>query len=258
MKFVNMSKEEFMEQKLLYKYMPLEQALMTLDGCYLWFANPTTWKDPFEKRFIDAKYMDGNHERNFLWKNRIFCICMTQTMVSEAAWQVYAQGKIGVQFRIYRDALLKELKAMEKDYNVYIGKAEYMKTDDIRRDLSKVPFNPPQTTGVNTYNYAARLLMLKRVAFQYEDEVRILLVSKDTKNTGYRKGVKMAYQCENTDLILRIVLDPNLEKMTYEMIKERLEDKYKFVSYNKPDDTKFNRVIQSAIYKDKDNLVIRF
>ena len=54
MKFVNLSQEEFLSKKLLFKYMPLEQALLTLEGKYLWFANPTTWNDPFEKRFIEA------------------------------------------------------------------------------------------------------------------------------------------------------------------------------------------------------------
>lgn len=257
MKFVNITEKEFLNQKLLYKYMPLEQALMTLEGRYLWFANPTTWNDPFEKRFIECKYYDGNEERNFLWKNRIFCICMSQTMVSEAAWQVYSSGKIGVQFRIKRDVLLKQLELMENNYDIYIGKMEYMKTEDIMKNLSQIPFNPAPAKDINTDTFAARLFMLKRVAFQYENEIRILLVSKD-KEPGYRKGIKMPYRCKNTDMIQRIVLDPKLEKMTFEMIENVLVDKYKFSSYKKSDGTVFNRVIQSAIYHDMSSKEIHF
>ncbi len=99
--------------------------------------------------------------------------------------------------------------------------------------------------------------MLKRVAFQYENEIRILLVGKE-KSPGYRKGIKMPYKCLNTDLIQRIILDPKLEKMTFGMIESLLIDKYKFAAYEKPDGTIFNRVIQSAIYLDKSSKEIHF
>ncbi len=258
MDFVNITRKEFLSDALLYKYMTLESALITLDTKKLWFANPTTWKDPFEKRFIEAKYLDGKEEKEFKWKNRIFSICMSQTKVSEASWRIYSPDSIGVQLRINRDVLLDELKKMEGDYNIYIGKAEYMKTDEITRNLSAIPFNPPQRTSVNTDIYAARLFMLKRLAFQYEDEIRIMLVKKDMKNPKYSKGIMMPYKCENTDLIQRIVLDPTIGKNTYNLIRDFLIKKYGFTSYKKEDKTMFNRVIQSSIYKNNSSQVIKF
>lgn len=54
-RFVNITEEEFLDSKLLYKHMPLENALRTLKNKRLWFANPATWVDPFEKRFLEAK-----------------------------------------------------------------------------------------------------------------------------------------------------------------------------------------------------------
>ena len=231
---------------------------MTLDKKYLWFANPATWKDPFEKRFIEAKYFDGKVEKGFRWKNRIFCICMSQTKVSEASWRIYSSDSIGVQLRINREVLLDELKNMEEDYYVYIGKAEYMKTDEITRNLSEIPFNPPQRTSVNTDTYAARLFMLKRLAFQYEDEIRIMLVKKDEKNAKYSKGIMMPFQCENTDLVQRIVLDPRIGKYTYNLIRDYFIDKWGFTSYKNENQTLVNRVIQSSIYKNNTSQVIRF
>ena len=44
--FVNITKEEFLKTKFLYKHLPLENALKTLEDKTLWFANPITWKDP--------------------------------------------------------------------------------------------------------------------------------------------------------------------------------------------------------------------
>lgn len=49
LEFVNITREEFLSKKLLHKYMPLEYALDSLNNRHLWFANPATWKDPFEK-----------------------------------------------------------------------------------------------------------------------------------------------------------------------------------------------------------------
>lgn len=258
MKFINITREEFLSSKLLYKYMSLEKTLNTLNDKYLWFANPTTWKDPFESRFINAKYFDGKEERQFKWKNRIYCICMSQTIVSEAAWRIYSPSDIGVQLRINRDVLLKELKGMESEYDVYIGKVEYMKTDDIIQNLSDIPFAPPKISDINTDTFAARLFMLKRIAFQYEDEIRIVLVSKDEKNAKYRKGVRVPYGCDNTKLIQRIVLDPEIGNLTADMIRNVLIDKYGFASYTKTNGVIFNRVIQSKIYNDNSSKVIHF
>ena len=39
--FFNISEEEFLKSKLLYRHMPLENALLTLNEKYLWSANPS-------------------------------------------------------------------------------------------------------------------------------------------------------------------------------------------------------------------------
>ena len=107
--------------------MPLEYALESLQNKYLWLANPTRWEDPFEKRFVTAKYIDdAGKEKNFSWLGRVFCICFTQTPRSEAYWSVYSRKEIGIQLRINRSELLKELEVFSKDnenFKVYIGNA---------------------------------------------------------------------------------------------------------------------------------------
>lgn len=71
-KFLNITKEEFLSTQLLHRYMPLEYALKMLNNKQLWFSNPITWKDPFEKRFIEARYNDNGKETDFLWKIKSF------------------------------------------------------------------------------------------------------------------------------------------------------------------------------------------
>ena len=243
--FVNITEEEFLASKLLYKHMPLENALRTLKNKALWFANPATWADPFEKRFLEAKYTKGGVEKPFNWPGRVFCTCMTQTQSSEAFWNAYSRGEIVIELRIVREKLLDELKKQSIKYDIFIGKVEYMKTADIKKvDLKDIPFNPPLKVALNSPEFAARLFLLKRIAFQYEDEVRIILLKK---NKTQEEGVGIEYTCENTDLISRIVLDPRLGDNTADVLIKCFTDDFGFKPY-KSGKTIVKRVLRSQLY----------
>ena len=242
--FVNITKKEFFKTKLLHKYMPLEYALRTLNEKKLWFANPTTWRDPFEKRFIEAQYKSKEGKISaFKWKDRVFCICMTQTATSEACWNIYSYQQIGIEFRIIKRQLYKELQKIQNQYDIYIGKVEYMKTADIKKEpIRSIPFGEP-IPKVNTQEWKARLLLLKRIAYKYENEIRIMLVKK---NRTKEQGINLKYQCENTDLIEKIVLDPSISDNTTALLKKVFEEEYNF----KPNKSKGHqrRVLKSQLY----------
>lgn len=226
--------------------MPLENALRTLKDKSLWFANPMTWKDPFERRFLEAKYMYKGEEKNFTWKGKVFCTCMTQTITSEAFWNVYSRGGIGIELRVNREKLLEELSRYDDTYKIFIGKAEYLKTEDICKDLRKIPFIQPVgiDANLNTEMFAARLFLLKRIAYKYEDEIRIIIVKK---NATKENGIAINYECENNELFHRIVLDPNIGDYTAEMLKSLFVSEYGFSPLNR-NGKLFNRVLRSQLY----------
>lgn len=226
LKFVNMTREEFLSKTLLHKFMSLENALDSLNNKRLWFANPTTWKDPFEKRFIEATYKDNNGQTSdFAWKGRVFCICMTETSTSEAYWNAYSQQSIGIELKFRRDNLLKELEKLAQKHNVFIGKVEYMKTSEITKKLSSIPFNPPCKINIRTQECKARLLLLKRSAYIYEDEIRIIIV-KDKKSN--ERGIYLNYEHDNADIIHSITLDPSIGINIEALLKKIFEKEYGF------------------------------
>ena len=228
--------------------MPLENALRTLNNKALWFANPATWPDPFERRFLEATYMKGGKETTFNWIERVFCTCLTQTSSSEAFWNAYSKGEIVIEFRIIREKLLEELKRNATKYDIFIGKVEYMKSADIKKTAIKdIPFDPPLKVPSTKPEYAARLFLLKRIAFQYEDEVRIILLKK---NKTKENGIELNYGCENTDLISRIVLDPRLGDNTAEMLYKCFADDYGFTAYHSGKTT-VKRVLRSQLYANQ-------
>lgn len=244
--FVNITQEDFLSKKILYKHMPLENALRFLKDKAFWFANPMTWKDPFEKRFIEAKYSMNGKDVKFRWRNRLFCTCMTQTVTSEAFWNTYNQGGIGIEFRFYREKVLEELSNYADKYMVFIGKAEYMLTDDIRKGLRQIPFHPPipKDISLNSESFAARLFMLKRISFSYEDEIRIVIVKDKDSND---KGIALNYNCNNTDLIQSIIVDPNIEDYTFEMLNKVFINDYGFTPVLNAG-KRYNRVLKSQLY----------
>lgn len=252
LKFVNITREEFLSKKLLHKFMSLEYALSTLEKKCLWFANPTTWKDPFEKRFIEAKYKDCKGKvKQFAWKDRIFCICMTETSTSEAYWNTYSQQTIGVELKFNRKCLLDALEtlATNNNLNIFIGKVEYMKTSDIRKPLSEIPFNPQINSGINTQMGKARLLLLKRIAYRYEDEIRIMIVKKDKTK---EKGTYLKYQCDNTAMIDSITLDPSIGSYVTTLLKNTFVHTYGFIPIKTNSlSKKFRyRVQKSSLYSE--------
>ena len=161
--------------------MPLELALATTKDQYIWFANPVVWKDPFEKRFIEAKYKIGAKDEDFPLNGRVFCSGMTQTQASEAHWSTYSNGQIGISLNIKRDKLLEILNNLS-DCEVYIGTVSYLRTSDIKKKLSEIDcLQTISPFRLSNRDLQIRLLLLKRIAFQYENEVRILLRERKLK-----------------------------------------------------------------------------
>ena len=75
-----------------------------------------------------------------------------------------------------------------------------------------------------------------------------LISSARSKKTATKEnGIKMNYECNNTDLIHQIVLDPNLGEHTSAMLKKVFVGEYGFMPFKgKVKDT--SRVLQSQLY----------
>jgi len=225
-KYINITKEEFLSKKLLFKYMPLEFALGTIKEKYLWLCNPIIWKDPFEKRFIEAKYKVNNKEEDFPLKGKLFCSCMTQTPTSEAHWNNYSKGQIGISFKINREKLVKVLETHTKQYDVYIGKVKYIKTNDLKKKISEIPgIGTIQPLTLSNHELLIKLLLLKRIAFKYEDEIRIIIVKKHKTKEN---GIKLDYTIKPYDLIDTITIDPNVGQNIEAMLKDLFKKQYGF------------------------------
>lgn len=225
-------------KKFVNKFLPLERVLNLLNTKAIWFSNPECWPDPFEKRFICAKY---GGKQPFAWKGRVFCSCFTDNATSEASWKAYSNGEICIQVTFKRQVLLDLLEAyavLNPHKQVFFDSVEYMRSKCIEMPLSKIPFDPPLAAGVNlrTMEFKARLLLLKRKAFLYENEFRAIVVKeKATKEAGILVPIPDVHQ-----LIERITIGPTVQEDTFNMLKDMFVTKFGFAK---------NKVWRSYLYK---------
>lgn len=253
-KFFNMTRADFLSKTLLYKYMPLERVLEMLTNQTLWFANPTIWKDPFEKRFIENKYEIDGAQREFPWKNRVYCMCATQTATSEAYWNAYSANEIGVSIKFNRKNLLAELDRLAALGNrIYIGKVEYQQTQIIKRRLTSNTFLNPTgkpITSLGKEDLKVRLLLLKRLAYQYENELRFFIIRD---KAAKQDGTILKYNIDNTNLIDSIALDPRIGSLTVELLRKEFEHNYGFMPRSRTQ----RRVQRSLLYAEERVKVIQ-
>lgn len=250
------------EMPVLYKYMPLEHALGTLKNKMLWLADPGTWEDPFEKRFLNAKYKkaDGT-ETDFPYSGRTFATCLTRDRSSEAQWNVYSRGSIGIKFVINTTVLLEQLNEYAQKHStfkVFFGKVEYHKREEIElKQLSKLKFEAEENgvsikKSLREKDFCARLFLLKRRDFKYEDEIRII-VFKDVKTDT--KGTMFDYSCANHELFPQLMISPRVKENTEMMLKEYLKQ-FDMDSFIDKSGRRQHRILKSHLYDDENNVTI--
>lgn len=225
-RFVNITEKAFLsEYKKLYRFISLERLLETLNDNQLTFINPAKWDDPYEKAFLNAKYYLKGKPMTLPITDKLYCLCWTGTSSSEAYWKGYSAFNDSVRISVLTENLLDALSSI-KDFNVWIGKVKYVKTNEILEAKSKK--NKTMILSLFTPRIAEqhiKLVLLKRLAFQYEDEIRIILTPK----IGYSNPDKNFFKLgiEPVDLFDGYMLHPKFGKHTTTMLKSYFKDHFK-------------------------------
>lgn len=227
------------DKTTVFKYMPLDRFVKSVDDKVLAFVSPETWYDPFEQLYygIDCS-TNGYHTED------IVCMCVSEKSSTneDASWRVYkGENNKTVRISIEQDKLLQLLEdyAASHSYEVYIGKVDYsFEKKDIRglHNVSSPHYNEYFPSDMHVEHYLS-LMLLKRTAFKYENEVRIFLV----KDSITEKILKIPCDYKTTGLVSNVMLSPyppvrekgdlafkvreRMNKMESEQIKKALFDK---------------------------------
>lgn len=231
----------------LSKFMPIERALELLDTGKLWFANPECWNDPFESRFLTAKYTAKNSlntkAKRFPWKDKLFCCCFTENSTSEASWKAYGKDDMVVNLTFKRAEFIDVL--CKSGYKVFFDKVEYKRTNDLRKRVTQIPFDPPlKDSNFGSDEMNARLMLLKRVSFEYEKEFRAMIVKP---RAAKGEGIYLDLPTPLPSLIKDITFGPLVGDRIFSLLKDTLISKYGFNS---------SQIHQSELYKEGNSKVL--
>ena len=230
--------------KRFYRYYSLKNAELSLSNYSFWFSNPTKWEDPFEKLFIDAKYVRNGKYLDFPLKDKLYCLCITNEDNSLASWKAYSDNQIAIRFEINSKEFINLLDSQHK-YDIYIGKVQYKATKKINGKNGPLGYELRDLFDINIpIENKLRLLLLKRYAFRYENEYRVIIVSKskgcnlDGINISFSKNIVQ-------NLIPEIKIGPSTD---FNMVQE-LKDKFRSFGIIKVSQSKLNSPFKPREYK---------
>lgn len=204
----------------LYRIMPLEQLLDMLINKHNVLVRPDKWEDPYEKMLKKSSiklYFDGREVteiESLEWDNW-FGQCWSYTKECDGMWRSFTHNKEvrSVKIKTSKGKLEDTYKNGKDGCRFFLEKVEYLEvTKDENNFLNILKKLERRYLENNTFSSfqemaAFALLLIKRKAFCYENEVRLLSCSplrlNEKEAIDYNIGDSLA-----NGLIEEIELDP--------------------------------------------------
>ena len=164
--------------KPYYRFMSEESFDYIVNGEFR-FNNPKGWIDPFEKIMVEGDYSKLNYQQP-----ATYAACFTKLSNSEAHWRMYTNEKqicVRVEFDMENFIGALMLGGAEQ---FFIGNVSY---DLLERSIKAIGSKRskyhkiaiPKNFGDKDY---IDLLLLKRPAFKWEEETRIVILNNGKQN----------------------------------------------------------------------------
>mgnify|MGYP003503459218 FL=1 len=219
--------------KPIYKYMDVESAINFLQNKLMSFVEPSSWFDPFEKRFYNA---DFSAIPNFK-KPKIFASCFTNKATNEAAWVMYSYFKNGLASKSIRLEfnptpfydMLNQF-GLNNNARIVVSRVNYKLSEQTIKALHKKSCTKHQIYFANfDIDKFINLMLIKRKAFDYEKEIRIFIIPSDDAldKVDQKKDYHIPITWDNTiltDLVKSITISPNCTPLEREMIEKKIEE----------------------------------
>lgn len=200
-----------LEHKYIYRYLPFERFLEVMHKKQLAFLSPKKWNDPFDNFLF--KYEIQNKDNSFL--NKLFVGCFTLNPHSQAYWKTYAPEGYSVRLQ-FETRKLFDLILKLKD-RAWFGELNYKRESEIIEIFQNTEGLKTALEENEVNDTFLKVFTLKRMPFEYEKEVRIIIESKSIKEGIRRVNIDLI------DLIHGIYLDPRIKTNEEIAFKKYLE-----------------------------------
>jgi len=165
-------------------------------------VNPIMWDDPFENFIKGFKgQLPSGDVVEFAQRHDFYGQCWTHVGASDAMWRIYSSDKQSVRIKVRLKTLVETL-APRAHGIVLVGRVRYLHSDGLLKWAKRV-FRSSDAPDVRLLG---RTLLVKRMAFSHEQEVRILYF--DSRNECSRN--LFSYRFDPHAFVEEILVDPRL------------------------------------------------
>lgn len=218
--FINKKAKKLLDSKekesVVCRYMPYVRLEEWIGKSILTFVSPNKWEDPFEKIYLGTTIK--NLPQQEIYKPRsIACLCFTKSSFrnSVAFWNTYKSSdfaqlvRVEFDFKQMIDHLMKSIKDNKMDVNVYISAVDYSLNQEFIKNkedfIKSIMERSTQNNGVSLY---IKMLLHKRKAFAFENEIRVFIVPQNDVDIFDEKNVCVVKNFNYNSVIKKIWLEP--------------------------------------------------
>ncbi|WP_202943041.1 DUF2971 domain-containing protein [Alteromonas macleodii] len=220
----------------IYRIMTVDRLLDMFETKTNVLVKPCLWDDPFENFLFNTPMVHKNGtEYVSILRDRAYGQCWSLNVESDAMWRIYAPEKNGVKIQTTISSLYNSLYQGTARYpriSCFIGKVDYHPKSKLTALAKQVRDNGKSKGGSH---YQAKSLLMKRVAFKHEDEVRLIYL--DPNNIADQKIHK--YKFDPMSHIKSMTFDPRMGESLYRVYKKHIES----LGFS-------GKIIQSGLYKE--------
>lgn len=210
----------------LYRYMATDIAYKTLGNRTIWLADPKTWEDPHEEWWCSQLFTDHGH----LPGNQAFGSCWTMRWRDEPFWRLQTRGgdglpavRVRVKARLFAGWFRAAVRSHPTKAKGFVGKVSYCPMAQLAETAAKLS----RAEEKRVARVGAEALLMKRLAFEFEREVRLLWIDK--AQAGSPKGFGLAF--DPNQLFDQIMIGPSkssaaVKEVRRELVAMKVEDRF--------------------------------
>ena len=201
--YLNFSAEE--HDKPIYRIISAKRLIELFKTQKNVLVHPSRWEDPYENFVLKSKVRLSSGEiTEYKYHENFYGQCWTLHQASDAMWRIYSSDFQGIRIKTTVRKLLDSLyngSCHKPSMSCVIGKVQYLSQEKLKKFANNIYQN-----GSLSKENLFKSLLVKRLAFKHEREVRILYFDLDKRENGKL----FPYNINPHDLIDQLMLDPRL------------------------------------------------
>ncbi len=184
----------------IYRYLTWDRAREFFETNKLRLASPRSWVDPYEHWWCDLLFRPSSQ----LHVANAFACCWSTRHTDEPYWRLYdrdgtrAVVRLGTTVQRIVDALSSAVAVMPA--KAFVGRVRYRPTIELERAALRVKIGSEKEVAA----VAARMLHMKRSAFQFEQEVRVVWVERSAD------GLDRHIPLNSVNVFRRVMIGPSV------------------------------------------------